>query len=108
MSNRFQLNFLTHNALHSTPDKCIEAERSGLKAILVYDNNSSNDDKYLDMVADNTKRNCSIPAAFILGKDGAMIKRQMLYLGLYSVPVQFVNISRLPEEQKINPPWSLY
>ena len=74
----------------------------------MYDNISSNDDKLVDMVTDETKRNCSISAAFILGKDGAMIKRQMLYLGLYSVPIQFVNISKVPEEQKINPPWSLY
>lgn len=93
-------------------DKCIEAERSGLKAILIYDNNSSNDDKFLDMITDSTERNCSISAAFILGRDGYMIKRQMIYLGLESLPIHIpVNISKLPlenQKQNLNPPWTLY
>lgn len=43
------------------------------------------------MISDSTKRNCSIPAAYVLGKDGIMIKRKMLYLGL---GIEYLNFSK--------------
>ena len=63
----------------------------------------------IDMIADSTNRNCSISAAFILGRDGLMIKKQMFYLNLETLPILIpVNISKLKEDEKMNPPWILY
>jgi hypothetical protein len=89
--------------------KCIEAEQSGMNGIIVFDNNDSNDDQYIDMVDDTTSRNCSIPAAFLLGRDGFMIRRQMMYLGLRQVIINIpVNMTLVPLEDHRNPPWVFY
>ncbi|GFU04017.1 protease-associated domain-containing protein 1 [Nephila pilipes] len=57
--------------------KCIQGERAGVMAVVICDNDASNDDQYIDMIDDTTRRNCSIPALFILGKDGFMIKKNL-------------------------------
>lgn len=89
--------------------KCIEAERNEMKAIIVFDNNDMNDDQYIDMIDDTTSRNCSIPAAFLLGRDGYMIRRQMIYMGLKQVLINIpVNMTMVPVEDQQHPPWVFY
>jgi len=88
--------------------KCIVAENNGMIAIIIYDNNDDNDDMFIEMVTDNTTRNCSIPAAFILGKDGYMIKKALEALRLNRAIVNIpINISHSPYHKR-QPPWVVW
>lgn len=46
------------------------AEKAGAIAVIVTDDNAENDDVYIKMIDDNTKRKAKIPAAFLLGISG--------------------------------------
>lgn len=89
--------------------KCIQAERSGVLAVMICDNDISNDDQYIDMIDDSTKRNCSIPAVFLLGKDGYMIKKSLkthsLTRAIINIPI---NMTFVPEHGHKQPPWVLW
>lgn len=45
-------------------------ERAGGKAVLIADNAEDNDSQYLDMITDGSSAKPSIPALFLLGRDG--------------------------------------
>jgi len=89
--------------------KCIQAERSGVLAVMICDNDISNDDQYIDMIDDSTKRNCSIPAVFLLGKDGYMIKKSLkthnLTRAIINIPI---NMTFVPDHEHKQPPWVLW
>ncbi|XP_035233894.1 LOW QUALITY PROTEIN: protease-associated domain-containing protein 1-like [Stegodyphus dumicola] len=89
--------------------KCIQAERSGVLAVIICDNDISNDDQYIDMIDDSTKRNCSIPAVFLLGKDGYMIKKSLkthnLTRAIINIPI---NMTYMPQQKQKPPPWVLW
>ncbi|XP_015914239.1 PRADC1-like protein [Parasteatoda tepidariorum] len=89
--------------------KCINAEKVGVVAVIIADNDISNDDQYIDMVTDTTDRNCSVPAMFLLGKDGYMIKRSLRTLNLtraiINIPINMTYV--FPHDQK-QPPWVLW
>ncbi|KAL1436816.1 hypothetical protein MTO96_049355 [Rhipicephalus appendiculatus] len=86
--------------------KCKELARNGVLAVIVADSDRSNGDGYVEMMGDGTPRNCSIPAAFMLGKDGYMIRRGLEALGLHraiiNIPLDVSGgiVHRLPQ-----PPW---
>ncbi|RWS08059.1 Protease-associated domain-containing protein 1-like protein [Dinothrombium tinctorium] len=87
--------------------KCIQAENSGLIAVLIYDNKDTSDE-YIDMIDDNTNRNCSIPAAFILGRDGYMIRRYLIADKLNSAIINIpINITAHNANKHRNAPWNL-
>lgn len=89
--------------------KCVEAGREGALAVLVADSDAANDDQYVDMMDDSTGRNCSIPAAFLLGKDGYMIRRGLEAHGLRRALVNIpVNVSGLPAHRLRQPPWLVW
>ena len=50
--------------------KAITAERAGAVAVVIHDDNEKNDWSFIDMINDNTDRSTSIPATFMLGRDG--------------------------------------
>ena len=50
--------------------KALNAERAGAVAVVITDNEISNDQMYIDMIDDNTDRTVEIPATFLLGRDG--------------------------------------
>jgi len=89
--------------------KSIQAERAGARAVIVYDNNSNNDDSYIDMVQDETSRELRIPSLFLLGKDGHMIlntlTRKQLKHAIINIPV---NMTRVMLHQAKFPPWTLW
>ena len=71
---KFNLNFLT---LPGSPKlkyhfhfKVIRAEDAGAVAVIVTDQDHDNDELFISMVDDTTEREVSIPAAFVLGKNG--------------------------------------
>lgn len=63
-------------------EKCMEVERVGGAGILIYNNDRHPDGDYIRMVGDSTGRNCSIPTANIVGKDGYLIEQMLLALNL--------------------------
>ena len=50
--------------------KAIVAEEAGAIAIVIYDNDETNDWTFIDMIGDGSERKTSIPAVFLLGRDG--------------------------------------
>lgn len=50
--------------------KAQHVERAGGKAVLIADNAEDNDSQYLDMITDGSSAKPSIPALFLLGRDG--------------------------------------
>ena len=89
--------------------KCIEAENTGLSGILIYDNIITDNDFYINMIMDETNRNCSLPAAFIQGKDGYMIRRILhahrLNRAFINIPL---NLTQMPFYKLRDPPWSVW
>ena len=50
--------------------KTIIAERAGAIAVVIYDNDEQNDGSFIDMIGDGSERDATIPAVFLLGRDG--------------------------------------
>ncbi|RWS29905.1 protease-associated domain-containing protein 1-like protein, partial [Leptotrombidium deliense] len=110
MTNRYELVSnvgLVERGGCSFLSKCIQAQNSGLVAVIVYDNKESSDE-YVDMIDDNTKRNCTIPAVYILGRDGYMIRRHLIAEQLKSAIINIpINETMIPLSKRRNPPWNL-
>ncbi|XP_028269725.1 protease-associated domain-containing protein 1-like [Parambassis ranga] len=89
--------------------KARHVEEAGGKAVLIADNAEDNDSQYLDMVADGSTAKPSIPALFLLGRDGMMIRRslqrQALPWAVISIPVNVSALASFPFNQ---PPWTLW
>jgi len=88
--------------------KCITAETNGMIGVIIYDNNNDNDELYIEMVTDRPSANCSIPAAFLLGKDGHMIRRALdahrLNRAVINIPI---NVSHVSVKVR-QPPWVVW
>ncbi|KAJ8380872.1 hypothetical protein SKAU_G00016500 [Synaphobranchus kaupii] len=84
-------------------------EEAGGRAVLIADDASDNDSQYLDMITDGTSDRPSIPALFLLGRDGMMIRRslqrQSLPWAVISIPVNVSALASFPLQQ---PPWTLW
>jgi len=89
--------------------KSVQAERAGARAVIVYDNDLSNDDSYIDMVQDETSRELRIPSLFLLGKDGHNIlktlSRNKLSHAVINIPVNMTGV--LTHKARL-PPWTLW
>ncbi|KAG7278287.1 hypothetical protein CRUP_036364 [Coryphaenoides rupestris] len=89
--------------------KAQQVEEAGGKAVLIADNVVENDSLYLDMVADGSAAMPSIPAFFLLGRDGLMIRRSLqrhaLPWAVISIPVNVSSLGSFPLNQ---PPWTLW
>ncbi|XP_029367179.1 protease-associated domain-containing protein 1 [Echeneis naucrates] len=89
--------------------KARHAEEAGGKAVLIADNAVDNDSQYLDMITDGTTTKPNIPALFLLGRDGMMIRRslqrQSLPWAVISIPVNVSSLASFPLRQ---PPWTLW
>ncbi|KAK1174126.1 protease-associated domain-containing protein 1-like [Acipenser oxyrinchus oxyrinchus] len=89
--------------------KARRVEEAGGKAVLIADNAYDNDSLYVEMVQDGTAVSTSIPALFLLGRDGLMIRRSLeqhaLPWAVISIPV---NVSSIASFQLMQPPWTLW
>ncbi|XP_041643734.1 protease-associated domain-containing protein 1-like [Cheilinus undulatus] len=89
--------------------KARNVEEAGGKAVLIADNAVDNDSNYLDMVTDGSTTKPSIPALFLLGRDGMMIRRTLqrraLPWAVISIPVNVSSLASFPLKQ---PPWTLW
>ncbi|XP_048834251.1 protease-associated domain-containing protein 1-like [Brienomyrus brachyistius] len=89
--------------------KARAVEEAGGQAVLIADSASDNDSQYLDMITDGTVNLPSIPALFLLGRDGHMIRRSLqrhsLPWAVISIPVNVSSLASFPLQQ---PPWTLW
>jgi len=89
--------------------KVIKAQEAGAVGVIVADRDQENDELFISMVDDTTQREVSIPAVYILGKNGHMIKRTLAQLSMDSALVNIpVNISRIAPHQLNQPPWLVW
>ncbi|XP_066567880.1 protease-associated domain-containing protein 1 isoform X1 [Amia ocellicauda] len=89
--------------------KAQRVEGAGVRAVLIADNAPDNDSLYLDMITDGQSELPSIPALFILGRDGLMIRRSLqrhsLPWAVISIPVNVSGLASFPLRQ---PPWTIW
>lgn len=93
--------------------KAIEAEKAGALAIIITDSDGLEDgeegeevDYYIEMVDDNTERESRIPAGFLLGKNGRIIRRTLQNLDLNFAIINIpVNLTFVQPHQINHPPW---
>lgn len=89
-------------------EKAIRAQKAGAAAVIVTDSLADEEEQgyYIEMVHDNTGRDVSIPAGFLLGKNGQMIRRTLNKLGekhaLINIPV---NLTFVAPHEINHPPW---
>ncbi|XP_019408532.1 PREDICTED: protease-associated domain-containing protein 1 [Crocodylus porosus] len=84
-------------------------QEHGGRAVIIADNAYDNDSFYVEMIQDSTRRTADIPALFLLGRDGYMIRRSLEQHGLpwaiISIPV---NVSSIPTYEMMQPPWTFW
>lgn len=87
--------------------KAVNVERLGGRAIIVTDSESlDGDEVYIEMIDDDSGRETKIPAGFLLGKNGRVIKATLRRLkrnyALINLPV---NLTFTPPYMINHPPW---
>nr|XP_020663279.1 protease-associated domain-containing protein 1 [Pogona vitticeps] len=84
-------------------------QEHGGRAVIIADNAYDNDSSYVEMIQDSTRRTADIPALFLLGRDGYMIRRSLEQHGLpwavISIPV---NVTSIPTYELMQPPWTFW
>lgn len=90
--------------------KTFNAEQAGAIAIIITDQDEENDSGSVDMIQDGTERDVTIPALYLLGKDGYMIKKTIERYHLPHAVINIpINITSIPLHQRHNrPPWVLW
>ncbi|KAK6177939.1 hypothetical protein SNE40_012800 [Patella caerulea] len=89
--------------------KTYNVEKAGGVAAIITDNNTDNDNVLIDMISDETKRETSIPSLFLLGKDGAMIRKELERLELDKAIINIpINITGVLPNRANKPPWTLW
>ncbi|NWY27653.1 PADC1 protein, partial [Pheucticus melanocephalus] len=83
-------------------------QEHGGRAVIIADNAYDNDSFYIEMIQDSSRRTADIPALFLLGRDGYMIRRSLEQHGLpwavISIPV---NVTSIPTYEMMQPPLDL-
>ncbi|PVD23661.1 hypothetical protein C0Q70_16934 [Pomacea canaliculata] len=89
--------------------KSRQVEKAGAVAVIVADNDEENDEYMIDMVDDSTGRSVEIPSLFLMGKDGMMIRRNLMLEGLDEAIINIpVNLTGIPIGAAKQPPWTLW
>ena len=89
--------------------KTIKAFEAGALAAVITDNDEDNDELYISMQDDTTGREPEIPAAFLLGTNGAVIRRTLDELNLAAAIINVpVNITAIPLNKLNQPPWLVW
>jgi len=93
----------------SFTSKALKAQEAGAAAAIITEQNPDNDDLYISMVDDTTGRDVIIPTAFLLGKNGHMIRHTLQKHGLKQTKIRIpLNISSIPIHQLNQPPWLVW
>lgn len=88
--------------------KVIKAEKAGAIGAIITDiNNKDYFDMYIEMVHDNISNDTDIPAGYLSGRNGQMIKTTLEKHGLDRAIINLpVNLTYTPPELINNPPWA--
>uniref|UniRef100_A0A0A9WSY9 PRADC1-like protein n=1 Tax=Lygus hesperus TaxID=30085 RepID=A0A0A9WSY9_LYGHE len=85
--------------------KAVRAEEAGAKAVIISDNVET-DEFYTEMIDDQSGREVNIPATFLLGKNGFIIRKTLEQLHLDHAVINIpINVSYVPLSQWKQPPW---
>ncbi|XP_017079240.1 PRADC1-like protein [Drosophila eugracilis] len=88
--------------------KTLQAEAAGALAAIITEYNPSSPEfeHYIEMIHDNSRRDVNIPAGFLLGKNGVIIRSTLQRLkrvhALINIPV---NLTFIPPSKINHPPW---
>lgn len=89
--------------------KTIMAEDAGAIGVIITDiRNNSDDDYFIEMVHDNSSSDTSIPAGYLLGRDGRIIVAALQNSGLDRAHIRLpLNLTFTPPELINHPPWAM-
>ncbi|XP_046688694.1 PRADC1-like protein [Homalodisca vitripennis] len=86
--------------------KAIKAEQVGAVAIIIADYDVKNDDLYVEMIDDKTLRKTNIPATFLVGRNGYIIRKTLKKLRLKQALIRIpLNMTHVPVHKMRQPPW---
>lgn len=86
--------------------KTVRAEEVGARAVIVADHDEDADEYYIEMIDDKTFRDVHIPAGFLLGKNGHMIRKTLKKLRMKHAIINIpVNLTYVPLHKMNQPPW---
>ncbi|XP_075221358.1 PRADC1-like protein [Lycorma delicatula] len=90
--------------------KTIRAQEVGAIAVIIADRRLVvDDDFYIEMIDDKTERTPQIPAAFLLGINGHMIRKTLKELDMrYAVVNIPLNITFVSFHEMNQPPWMIW
>ncbi|XP_065368656.1 PRADC1-like protein isoform X2 [Calliphora vicina] len=97
--DRGQCSFLT---------KTINAENAGATAAIITEFNSESNefDYYIEMIHDETNRDAQIPAGYLLGSNGVVIRNTLRRLKKTFARINLpVNLTFVPPSKINHPPW---
>lgn len=89
-------------------EKALQVQKAGASAVIITDSAASEDELsyYIDMVDDNTGREVYIPAGYLQGMNGQMIRRTLNKLGQMHAIINIpVNLTFVPPHEINHPPW---
>lgn len=86
--------------------KTLIAERAGARAVIITDIRKPVEDYYIEMIDDDTLEEAHIPAGFLMGKNGFIIRKTLKKLqrsfAIINLPV---NLTFTPIHEINQPPW---
>jgi len=89
--------------------KVKRAQSAGALGAIITDQDETNDELYIAMIDDTTEREVNIPAAFLLGINGNIIKKTLERLSLSAAVINIpVNISTISPYKLNQPPWLVW
>lgn len=86
--------------------KTLIAERAGAVAVIITDEDPRHDDFYIGMIDDPETEDVTIPAGYLLGKNGVAIRNILLKLNRdYAIINLPVNLTFTSIHKIHQPPW---
>lgn len=86
--------------------KTVYAEKVGARAIIITDEHQDHDDYFIGMIDDMDSQEVNIPSAYLIGKNGAMIRKTLEKLDRnYAIINLPVNLTFTPIHKISQPPW---
>ena len=88
--------------------KTINAEEAGASAAIIteFNSESSEFEYYIEMIHDETNRDTKIPAGYLLGSNGLVIRNTLHRLNRSYARINLpVNLTFVPPSRINHPPW---
>ncbi|XP_043207777.1 PRADC1-like protein isoform X2 [Amphibalanus amphitrite] len=90
-------------------EKAMNAQLCGARAVLVFDDDPENVEHFIEMTSESKTMHPTIPAAFLLGKNGYVIMETLQRLRLSHAVINIpINASMYHIHERKQPPWVLW